>query len=249
MYIYIYIYLSLSLYIYIYMYIYIYIYICTNIYAYIHIYTCTQHINIEVFYLRVCSLRVVCMPIICTVASLHHHQAVIFRPALDEKWCRKRDLAASSTSDVAIGSRYPALPPRPPIDRDSHWHSPSCDIRTHTPAQKTYTNIILYPFVIEPCSTNWLGHGHGYEWHSSFTLTLDRDYDRCGDNGARKDDDARTPTRHYPRHNYHSRRRRRRRWYQCHQCFVWWASQRGIYQRRQQEDLLYKKLLLNTTWV
>ena len=32
---------------------------------------------------------------------------------------------------------------------------------------RSYTNFILYPFVISTCSTNWLGHGHGYEWHSS----------------------------------------------------------------------------------
>ena len=43
----------------------------------------------------------------------------------------------------------------------------SCDIHTHTPAQKSYTNFILYPFVISICSTNWPRHGHGYEGHSS----------------------------------------------------------------------------------
>ena len=42
-----------------------------------------------------------------------------------------------------------------------------CDIHTHAPAEKGSTNIILYPFVLRQCSTNWLGHGHGYEWHSS----------------------------------------------------------------------------------
>ena len=35
------------------------------------------------------------------------------------------------------------------------------------PPRQTYTNFILYPFVIQRCSTNWLGHGHRYEWHSS----------------------------------------------------------------------------------
>ena len=40
----------------------------------------------------------------------------------------------------------------------------SCDIHTHTPAQKSSTSFILYPSV---SYTDWLGHGHGYEWHSS----------------------------------------------------------------------------------
>ena len=44
----------------------------------------------------------------------------------------------------------------------------SCDSHTHTPAQKSYTNFIRYPFVIYTCSANWLGHGDGHEWHSSF---------------------------------------------------------------------------------
>ena len=42
----------------------------------------------------------------------------------------------------------------------------SCDIHTRTPAQKSSTNFMLYPFVVEQCSTNWLGRGHWYEWHS-----------------------------------------------------------------------------------
>ena len=47
----------------------------------------------------------------------------------------------------------------------------SCDNHTHTPAQKKYTNfIMMYPFVISRCSTNWPGHGHGYEWHGSSLL-------------------------------------------------------------------------------
>ena len=48
----------------------------------------------------------------------------------------------------------------------------SCATHTHTPAQKSSTNFILYPFVIQTCSTNWLGHGHGYEWHSSLKTSL-----------------------------------------------------------------------------
>ena len=42
----------------------------------------------------------------------------------------------------------------------------SCDNHTHTPARKSYTNFQLYYFVIQISSTNRLGHGHGYEWHS-----------------------------------------------------------------------------------
>ena len=43
----------------------------------------------------------------------------------------------------------------------------SCAICTHTPARKSSTNFQQYYFVIQICSTNWLGHGHGYKWHSS----------------------------------------------------------------------------------
>ena len=42
----------------------------------------------------------------------------------------------------------------------------SCDIHTHTPALKSSTNFQLYYFVMRIYSTNWLGHGYGYEWHS-----------------------------------------------------------------------------------
>ena len=58
----------------------------------------------------------------------------------------------------------------------------SCDIHTHTPARKSYTNFQLYYFVIQICSTNWLGHGHGYKWHSSIMRT---DRNSCG-KGARR---------------------------------------------------------------
>ena len=44
----------------------------------------------------------------------------------------------------------------------------SCAIYTHTPARTSSTNFQLYYFVIQICSTNWLGHGHGYKWHSSY---------------------------------------------------------------------------------
>ena len=44
----------------------------------------------------------------------------------------------------------------------------SCAIYTHTPAQTSSTSFQLYYFVIQFCSTNWLGHGHGYKWHSSY---------------------------------------------------------------------------------
>ena len=43
----------------------------------------------------------------------------------------------------------------------------SCAIYTHTPARRSSTNFQQYYFVIQICSTNWLGHGHGYKWHSS----------------------------------------------------------------------------------
>ena len=43
----------------------------------------------------------------------------------------------------------------------------SCDIHTHTPPQKSSTDFLLHPFVVRTCYTNWLGHGPGYEWHSS----------------------------------------------------------------------------------
>ena len=48
----------------------------------------------------------------------------------------------------------------------------SCAIYTHTPARKSSTNFQLYYFVIQICSTNWLGHGHGYKWHSSVPVLL-----------------------------------------------------------------------------
>ena len=43
----------------------------------------------------------------------------------------------------------------------------SCDIHTHTPARKSYTNLKLYYFVIRICYANCLGHAHGqgYECH------------------------------------------------------------------------------------
>ena len=36
-------------------------------------------------------------------------------------------------------------------------------------ARGSSTNFQLYYFVIQICSTNWLGHGHGYKWHSSYS--------------------------------------------------------------------------------
>ena len=50
--------------------------------------------------------------------------------------------------------------------------SMSCDICTHTPAWKSSTNFILYPFVVQRCCTSWLWHWHGYEWHSPLYRTL-----------------------------------------------------------------------------
>ena len=42
----------------------------------------------------------------------------------------------------------------------------SCDIHTHTPARKSYTDFLRYSFVLQNRSTNYLGHGYGYECHS-----------------------------------------------------------------------------------
>ena len=42
----------------------------------------------------------------------------------------------------------------------------SCAIHTHTPAKKSSTNFLLYPFLLLKCSANRLGHGHGYKCHS-----------------------------------------------------------------------------------
>ena len=42
----------------------------------------------------------------------------------------------------------------------------------HTPAQRSSTSFILYPFAIWTFSTNWLGHGHGCEWHSSYRALI-----------------------------------------------------------------------------
>ena len=46
----------------------------------------------------------------------------------------------------------------------------SCDIHTHTPVKKSSTNFRLYPFLLRKCSTNCLGHAHGYERHSPVQL-------------------------------------------------------------------------------
>ena len=46
----------------------------------------------------------------------------------------------------------------------------SCDIHTHTPAKKSSTNFLLYPFLLRKCSAHCLGHGHGYECHRPRTL-------------------------------------------------------------------------------
>ena len=43
----------------------------------------------------------------------------------------------------------------------------SCDIDTRTPAQTGSTNFIPYPSLARRYSADWLGHGHGYEWHNS----------------------------------------------------------------------------------
>ena len=45
--------------------------------------------------------------------------------------------------------------------------SMSCDIHTHTPAKSISAHFRLYTFLLRKCVTNCIGHGHGYEWHSS----------------------------------------------------------------------------------
>ena len=35
------------------------------------------------------------------------------------------------------------------------------------PCPKKFYKLPAILFVIQICSTNWLGHGHGYKWHSS----------------------------------------------------------------------------------
>ena len=64
-------------------------------------------------------------------------------------------------SPASRTKRAPFLEPRCPSRRFL-----SCDIHTHTPARKSPTNFQLYYVVIQLCSTNCLGHGHGYECHS-----------------------------------------------------------------------------------
>ena len=46
-------------------------------------------------------------------------------------------------------------------------HIDTCTYIHVSPAKKCFTNFMLNPFVIKASSTNWLGHGHGYERHSS----------------------------------------------------------------------------------
>ena len=50
----------------------------------------------------------------------------------------------------------------------------SYDIHIHAPARKSFTNFQLYDFIIQMCSINWLGHGHGYECHSSIIRQLEK---------------------------------------------------------------------------
>ena len=42
----------------------------------------------------------------------------------------------------------------------------SCDIHAHAPAPESFTNFLLYPFLLQICYANCLGHGHGSECHS-----------------------------------------------------------------------------------
>ena len=66
-----------------------------------------------------------------------------------------------------------------------------CDGHTHAPAQKNYTSFIPYPFVVKQCSTNWHGHGRGYEWHSSVCVHVRTGSVRGRPAGARHHQDSR----------------------------------------------------------
>ena len=46
-----------------------------------------------------------------------------------------------------------------------------CDIHTDAPAKKKLVIVIMYTLVLRKCSTDPLGHGHGYECRSPFTST------------------------------------------------------------------------------
>ena len=71
---------------------------------------------------------------------------------------RSRALAAGALDSRRTSKRRPSAENKHTIL--------SCDIHTHTPAQISKTNIILYPFVTSILQTG-LGTGHGYEWYCS----------------------------------------------------------------------------------
>ena len=48
-------------------------------------------------------------------------------------------------------------------DRNNVTVIVSCDIHTHAPAPESFTNFLLYHLILQKCSTNCLGHGHGHE--------------------------------------------------------------------------------------
>ena len=77
-------------------------------------------------------------------------------------------------SHSQFANKFMAFAPRSSaLGRSRRWCctvSMSCDIYTHTPAKKSSTNFLLCQFIIRKCSTNRLGHGHGYELHSLSAL-------------------------------------------------------------------------------
>ena len=47
-----------------------------------------------------------------------------------------------------------------------------CANHTHAPSKKSSTNFLLCQFLLRQCSTNRLGHGHGYDLRSLYSPLL-----------------------------------------------------------------------------
>ena len=57
----------------------------------------------------------------------------------------------------------------------SPWHAQLvCELRYSypCPCPQSSTHFLQYPFVLQTCSTNCLGHGHGYEYHSPVWMSV-----------------------------------------------------------------------------
>ena len=74
-----------------------------------------------------------------------------------------------SRGDSHLCAGHRVGPLAQPPKRRTGLQKLSCDIHTQTPAKKSSTNFLLYPFLLRKCSTNRIGHGHGYECHSPET--------------------------------------------------------------------------------